>query len=103
MKKLKTYSDELKTKVVLELLREENSLSEICSKYEIAPSTLSGWKEQFIKNASMVFNPTKSVKNYIDKLKQAQKKEDELYKQIGKLTAQIEWAKKKSKEFGLGL
>ena len=102
MKRIKNYSDELKTKVVLEILREEDSLNAISSKYKIAPSTLSGWKEQFLKNASTAFNPDKSAQKLKEKLKKAKKREDELYKQIGKLTAHVEWAKKKSEEFGLG-
>lgn len=101
MRKIRTYPDEVKTKIVLEILREESTLSEISSRYEIAPSTLSGWKEQFLKNASAAFNPDKSAKNLKKKLKNAEKKEGELYRQIGKLTAQLEWAKKKSEEFGL--
>lgn len=101
MRKMRTYSDELKTKIVLEILREESTLSEISSRYEIAPSTLNGWKEQFLKNASVAFSPDKSAEKIKKKLKNAEKKEEELYKQIGKLTAQLEWAKKKSEEFGL--
>ena len=61
MRKMRTYPDELKTKIVLEMLREESTLSEISSRYEMAPSTLSGWKEQFLKNASVVFSPDKSA------------------------------------------
>jgi len=39
MRKVKNYADEFKTKVVLEILREEQSISEIGSKYQTAPST----------------------------------------------------------------
>lgn len=102
MRKVRTYTDEFKTKIVLEILREERSLSEISSEYEIAPSTLSGWKEQFLRNAYMAFSPDKSCKKLKDKLKEAKNKEDDLYKQIGMLSAQVEWAKKKSEEYGLG-
>ena len=40
MKKRKVYSVEFKTKVVLEALKEEDSLSSIASKYEITVQTL---------------------------------------------------------------
>ena len=50
----------------------------------------------------MAFSPDKSCKKLKDKLKEAKNKEDDLYKQIGMLSAQVEWAKKKSEEYGLG-
>ena len=40
MKKKKTYSAEFKTRVALEALKEEDSLSSIASKYEISVQTL---------------------------------------------------------------
>ena len=55
-------------------------MSEISSRYEIAPLTLSGWKEQFLKNASVAFSPDKSAEKIKKKLKNAEKKEEELYK-----------------------
>ena len=74
MSKMRTYPDELKTKIVLEMLREESTLSEISSRYEMAPSALSGWKEQFLKNASAAFSPDKSAEKLKKKLKNAEKK-----------------------------
>ena len=44
MKKKKVYSAEFKAKVVLEALKEEDSLSSIASKYEITVQTLRRWK-----------------------------------------------------------
>jgi transposase-like protein len=102
MDKRKTYSDEFKLKVVLEALKEERTINELASEYDISPWNLKDWKKKFLENAVIAFNPEKAVSSYKEKLKEAEKKEDSLYKEIGKLTAQIEWAKKKSKEFGLG-
>ena len=92
-RKIKIYTNKFKTKIVLEILREEDSLSVIGSRYSIATSTLSCWKEQFLKNADIVFNSDKSSKELKEKLKEAKKKEEKLYNQIGKLTTQVEWAK----------
>jgi uncharacterized coiled-coil DUF342 family protein len=41
------------------------------------------------------------VKAYKEELASTQDKMDELYRQIGELTTQLSWAKKKSKELGL--
>lgn len=101
-KERRTHSDEFKKKVVIEVLREEQTLSELGSKYNIHPQVITTWKTTFLKNAELVFNPDKKVKEYKKKLQEAEKEKDHLYKQVGKLTAQIEWAKKKSEEYGLG-
>ncbi len=68
----KTYSAEFKTKVVLEVLRKEDSLSNIASKYGITVQTLRKWKKQFLENASLTFdlgNGTKEYKEKIERLK----------------------------------
>ena len=103
MRKVKSYSDEFKTKVVLEILREEQTIAEIGSKYQIAPSTLRGWKEQFLRNASLAFSPNKDLGEYKDRIRDLNKEKEALYKELGKVTAQLSWAKKKSEEVGLSI
>ncbi len=44
MKKRKTYSPGFKTKIVLEVLQERETVQEIARKYEIHPSQISTWK-----------------------------------------------------------
>ena len=91
---IKNYSSEFKSKLVLEVLRGEHTLSEIASENEVHPNMLTRWKTEAMKNFSQLFEkePSKTKqmqKNYENKI-------DELYKQIGKLTTQNEWMKKKS-------
>ena len=101
-KERRSHSDDFKKKVVLEALREEQTLSELGAKYNIHPQVITTWKSTFLENAELAFNPEKKVKEYKKKLQEAEKEKDHLYKQIGKITAQLEWAKKKSAEYGLG-
>lgn len=100
--KRRKHADEFKAKVVLEALREEMTLSELGVKYNIHSQVITTWKSEFMKNAVFAINPNKQAKEYKKKLQEAEKEKDHLYKQIGKLTAQNEWAKKKSEEYGLG-
>ncbi|OFY28681.1 MAG: hypothetical protein A2X09_17430 [Bacteroidetes bacterium GWF2_43_11] len=100
-KRGKHYNDEFKAKVVLELLKEEQTLNEVASKYGVHPKSLGDWKQQFMENAALAFNPEKVVSKYKEELKERDRKEDHLYKQIGILTADLDWAKKKVKELGL--
>ncbi|MGQ5394557.1 transposase [Paenibacillus sp. M.A.Huq-84] len=55
MEKRKRYTSEFKTKVVLEVLREEQNVNEIAAKYEMSPVMVSRWKAEFLERASLVF------------------------------------------------
>lgn len=55
MKKRNQYTPEFKTKVVLEVLREEGTINEIASRYEISPVILGRWKTEFLERAPEVF------------------------------------------------
>jgi len=50
------FTSKFKTKVVLELLKERSTLSELAQKYELAPQQLSSWKRDFLHNAEQVFD-----------------------------------------------
>jgi Transposase and inactivated derivatives len=71
-KKGQTYTAEQKTKIVLELLKEEETLAQIATKYKITSTSITKWKKQFLENASLAFDVggvTKTYKDEIDKLK----------------------------------
>lgn len=90
----KSYTPEEKAKMVLEVLRGESTINEIASKSNIHPNMLTRWKTQAISNLPQLFE-NESAKSR-QQAKETEKEKDELYKQIGKLTTQIEWLKKKS-------
>lgn len=46
---IKTYTGEFKTKVVLEILKEEKTISQIASEYEIHPNQLIKWKKEVLE------------------------------------------------------
>ena len=89
----KTYTVEYKTKVVLEVLREEQTLAQIAGKYEIHPNQLVRWKKAALEGMP----ETLSDKRKKDvELKEMQSLIQELYTQIGELTSKLSWLKKKS-------
>ena len=92
-KKRRTWTPEEKATIVLEILREENTLAEIAKKHEVSQQLLSRWKTEFIANMSAVFNKKNED---VDKLKQEHEDEKELLvKKIGELTLDVDWLKKK--------
>ena len=54
------FKAEFKFKVVLELLREESSLAEIASKYNVTSKSITTWKNEFIENGVSIFNKSSS-------------------------------------------
>ena len=93
--KQKKYSSDFKTKVVLEVLEGDCTLNQICSKYTLVPKSVRQWKKIFIENASLAFNIDTATAESKAKLAAKQKEVDELHRQLGKRTAELEWASKK--------
>ncbi|WP_196427014.1 IS3 family transposase [Paenibacillus validus] len=92
MEKRNRYTSEFKTKVVLEVLREEQTVNEIAAKYELSPVMISRWKAEFLERASMVFEKKTSE---ADKLKKEyESKQEHLEKLVGQLTVEVDWLKK---------
>jgi transposase-like protein len=56
MEKRRRFKPELKAEVVLEVLREEKTLSEIAADYGVHPNQLSRWKAEFIRNSARAFS-----------------------------------------------
>ncbi|ACL75215.1 IS3 family transposase [Ruminiclostridium cellulolyticum] len=93
MKKRRTFTPEQKTKIVLEVLKEAQTLTEIAAKYEIQPNQLTRWKSEFIKNANRDFSDDADETEQLKQVHEAQI--DELHRQIGQLTVERNWLKKK--------
>ena len=88
----KQYTPEFKSKIVLEILREEKTLSELSAEYRVHPSQLKYWKKEVIENLPQLFDRRNAEANKKEYEKQIQ----ELYAEIGRLTTQLTWLKKKS-------
>ena len=88
-KRCKTYSSKFKLKVALEALKNEKTANQIASKYEISRSLVSTWKKNLLENGSIIFQ------NREKKSKDKKEETEFLQQQIGKLTIELEWLKKK--------
>ena len=91
-KQIKIFSAEEKTKIVLELLREESTTAQLSSKYELSSKTLHNWKRQFLANAALAFEPAKVVSEYKEEIHRLKEQNDELAKALGKATVERDWA-----------
>ncbi|KIM09997.1 MAG: transposase [Sulfurovum sp. FS08-3] len=68
------YSTELKTKIVLEILKGDKSLNEIASEHNITPKNIQNKKAKFVANAEMAMEPAKAIKEYKDEIIELEKK-----------------------------
>ena len=92
------FTTEFKTRIVLEILREEKQLGEIAAEYEISPNQLRNWRSEFLENSSRVFNESKREKDIRNREKELEAEKNELLATIGQLTMERDWLKKKSIE-----
>ena len=90
-KQSRNFSAEAKTKIVLEILKEELTIAQLSSKYEVTGKTIQNWKKQFLNNASLAFEPAKAVSEYKDQINELKVQNDELAKALGKTTVERDW------------
>lgn len=88
----KRHSPAIKAKIVLEALKEEKPLTQIASENDIHPNQISTWKAAVIAGLPTLFERESKV--HAEKAAHQQQLE-ELYAQIGRLTTQVAWMKKK--------
>jgi transposase-like protein len=87
----KRYDKAFKAKVAIDALRGEKTVQELGVAYEVHPNMIALWKKQLIESADQVFEKTGKDKE----AEVAEKKQDELFKQISQLQVENEFLKKK--------
>lgn len=85
----KKHGAHFKFKVALEAAKEIKTLNELASQYSVHQAQISQWRKQLLEAGPEVF--TKSTKSN----KEGTLKVENLYEQIGKLTMELDWFKKK--------
>ena len=88
----KHYPAQFKAEVVLEVLREEKTLAQIAAERHVHPTMLHRWRNMVMKELPEVF--THGERGSADRAEQ-EKKIHELYAEIGRLSTELEWLKKK--------
>jgi transposase len=88
----KQYTAAFKARVVQELLKEEKTLAQIASEYEVHPTQLKHWRAVALEGLPGLFERQDSTAE----LRRVHEQQlTELYAEIGKLSTQVAWLKKK--------
>jgi transposase-like protein len=90
-----SYSPEFKAKVVQEVLREEKTLSQVAAAHGIHPNLVAQWRDQALAGLSSLFSRAKET-DWVAKEAAHEQEKQELYAEIGRLTTQLSWLKKKA-------
>ena len=86
----KSYPSSFKSKVVLRTLKEDLTMAELSSKFEVHRCLIQRWKNEAITGLPQLFS-----EKYVNKEKKDEELISELYKQIGQLKVENDWLKKK--------
>ena len=83
-----------KAQIVLEAIREEKSVAQIAAENSIHPNQIHKWKKQALEDFAQLFEDDRKG----ERVREAEheKQLNELYAEIGRLSAQLSWLKKKS-------
>jgi transposase-like protein len=75
--------------VILQLLSGEKSAAQICREHRLSDQLLANWKKQFLENADSIFDQVRDASVEQERIA-------ELERMVGRLTMELEAAKKAS-------
>lgn len=90
----KHFTTNQKAQIVLEVLKEEKTVSQIASEYGVHPNQLYRWRAQALEGLPKLFENDRKTQKAEEAAHERQVQE--LYAEIGKLSTQLAWLKKKS-------
>ncbi len=89
----KHYSATFKADAVKELMKEEKTISQLAAELDVHPSQLKEWKRITLQGLPELFSRESKAG---EQAKAHEQQVNELYGEIGRLTTQVNWLKKKS-------
>jgi transposase-like protein len=81
------FSSAFKAQVAIEALKERETLSDVSKRFEVHPTIISKWKQEFLANSSVVFD--KSVHK-----EESNADTEKLFAKIGQLEMERDFLKK---------
>ena len=95
-KKRRQFTAQFKSRVVRAALREDKTLAELASEFEVHPNQISTWKKEMIEAMPEIFGRRRKRET-----EETEEREARLYQQIGQLQVELDWLKKKGRSLGI--
>ncbi len=90
--KRRQFSPEVRKKIAIEAVREQQSINEIAGTHEVHPAQVRKWKKELLDGAISIFEDPKRRESH---LKIQEQQEAVLQQKVGQLTMENDWLKKK--------
>ena len=88
--KRKQYTAAFKAKVAVEALRGDRTINELATHYRVHPNQIAQWRKQLLEQASELF-----TRGHASQSDQTEALVGQLYQQIGQLSVELDWLKKR--------
>ena len=89
----KNHSPAFKAQVVVQTLRGHKTLAQIAAEHQVHPNLVAKWRDAALVGMRESFERTDKAQETAEA---QEKKLAQLYEEIGRLTTQVNWLKKKS-------
>ena len=92
MPKPRTFTAKFKTQVVLDLVSGAKTMAQICRDYTLKDQVVRRWKAEFLDRAETVFGADADRQHHLERIA-------DLERLVGRLTLELEVAKKASERW----
>ena len=89
----KHHSAAFKASIVVAARRETKTLAQLAAEHQVHPTLITKWKAEALEGLTQHFQQSTSQ---TEQAQAQERKFSELYQEIGRLTTQVNWLKKKS-------
>lgn len=94
----RVHDEAFKARVAVEALKEQKTVAEIASNYDIHPNQVSAWKSELLSKSTEVFTGNK---NHARKIQELEAERAKLHERIGQQAMELDFVKKNCKKLGL--
>lgn len=95
MAKRKPLGASQKANVAIAALKEQKTVAELSRQYKVHSTQIHGWRKKLLAGAPELFERGRAKSREQD----FERRESELFEEIGRLKMELEWLKKKAARF----